>query len=170
MLLLGSILGGLALLVLCSASLAALGVSGWVVYAGVVVAVHTSLRRPFADAAVIMLVVAWAADLLASGPPGMHGLMLTLAFFAVFALGQRIGGRFLLATFALSCGASLAMALGEALVVGLLTGDVAAVSLFGRTGLTSSVVTGMVALPYSMVMTGLERLYQRRTERSVVVD
>ena len=170
MILVASIVLGLLLLVSTSSVLLALGVGGWVVHAGVIVAVQVSLRRPFHEAGTTMLVVAYAADLLSSGPPGAHAFVLALVFFTTFGIARRVGGRFLLAVSLMAFGASLILDLSEGLLLSLFYPEISGLRMFLRWGLWSALATAVVAVPYAMLLGVVERMWLSRSGRTVAVD
>lgn len=170
MIVLSTLAAALLLLVLTSSALFVFDAEVVVVYPGVIIAVQAALRRRFSDAALVMLVTAWAADLLASGPPGLHGLVLTLVFFVLFSLAQRVGGRLYLATFALAAAGTVLLAFAEALLVGLVLADPAALGIWSIAVLPSAILTGIIALPYALLLSFLEQIWRQRTERSVRVE
>ena len=165
-----NILSSLLLLLSASSIFYALSAESWVIYTGAIVIAHISLRRPFYEAAVNLLIFAYIADLLASGPPGIHGLVLTLTFFAVQALAQKVGGRMLLATFALTFLGSLLIALAEALLLTLFLPEHSALATFAKMSWLSATLSAAIALPYSLLLSQIEKLWRQRTQRTVAVD
>ncbi|OIP28797.1 MAG: hypothetical protein AUK47_29060 [Deltaproteobacteria bacterium CG2_30_63_29] len=170
MVLLGNVLAAILLLIGTSSMLLAIGVNSWVVHSGIIAAVYVSMRRPFHEGAITMLIVCFVADGLASGPPGLHALLLCFVFFVVFGIAQRVGGRFLMAMFVLSFGASITMDLAEAMLVSLFYPDVDGLRIFLRTALQSATVTGLLMVPYAMTLNAVERFWRSKMERNVVVD
>ncbi len=140
------------------------------IHAGIIVAVYLAMKRPFHEGATAMLAVSFVADGLASGPPGLHALLLNFVFFVVFGIAQRVGGRFLLAMFILAIGSSVFMDLGEALLVSLFYPGLDGLGIFIRTFAQSALLTGFVMVPYALAVNALERFWRRTMERSIVSD
>ncbi|MDX9721023.1 MAG: hypothetical protein RBU37_09750 [Myxococcota bacterium] len=158
------------LLLLSSASLAyVLDLTVWLFHAPVVVGVQLALRRPFHEAAAVMLLITYLADLMASGPPGVHGLSLTLTFLAVLAIAPRVGGRYLLASILFAFVASLCVDLGTMLLYTLFYPEGGFASIFVLTALPTAVLTAVVCAAYMALLNVVERRWRERTERSVVL-
>lgn len=173
MVLLVHLLAAFALTLLCSTGASVFGLSVWgdqfTVQAGIIVAVYVSLHSRFGEAAWVMLFTAYLNDLLASGPPGLFGFSLTLVFFALYAVGVRVGGRRLVATLAMAFAGTYALTLLLGLLYGLFFPGVTLL-LMGRASLLDAVATALCAVPYTIVVGWVEQLWRRRRERSIVFD
>ncbi len=168
-----ALIGGVvALLFMIGASTvtSVFSVQALVVHTSIAIATPLSLRRPFHEVALVMLAVNFLADQLASGPPGVYGLLLSVVFFAIFVVSQRIGGRYLLATAAIAAIASGVVDLGYGLMLSVFYPEAGLLRLFAVTFVPNAVATALVALLFAWVVSVSERLSFRRSESRVTID
>jgi len=151
-----------------------LGAETWTIHVVIIVAVHAALRRPFFEGGVVVLITAFAADVLTSGPPGMLHLIATLVFFALFVVGQRVSGRDQRWT-TRSASIALVMVFTASMVLDLALG--VALALYRPTWhamttmadvmLEDGLATTLGAMPYMLILGWFERIWQLRADEGM---
>ncbi len=143
-----------------------LGPSPILLHIPLIAATFASLRRPFIEAASLTLVLSFLDDLLASGPPGIQQLCVTITFFLISLTARRLGGHILILGPSLVFFSSLICDLFLSAALASRYPRLPVLSLVAQSMLWSALASALFFLPYALLMGWIERTWLQRTNKN----